>query len=316
MHRVSREYGSRRSGLIGRSLGVVFLALTITACAGASNQEIASFAQSGVTFSGQIPRVYDFAFQQAVERDNTDLLRNRERLRKLQLTGPQLTAAKTGLEQQYDANLQEFEQRLESFRIMKEHASTLGAYFVSLNALASGASSEAAGNAANGLVTKLGGLAPQVKTISFGGAPVADLVGPLAKLAVASFTNARLQEHLKTHAGTVQEAVALQRTMFELLLEIERDREKIPADVGIKQSLLNLDKDLPPDWARQRQQSFTFQLQPNPISVALSAAKELESNFNQLVEGGQGALASLERSIVFVETVVTIYEANRQGASQ
>ncbi len=316
MHRFSHEIGSRRSKSIGRYLGIVFVALTITACAGASNQEIASFAQSGVTFSGQIPRVYDFAFQQAVERDTADILKSRERLRKLQLSGPQLAAAKTGLGQQYDNNLQAFEQRLDSFRTMKEHASTLGAYFVALNALASGASSEAAGNAANGLVNKLGGLAPEVKTISFGGAPVATLVGPLAKLAVASFTNARLQEHLNTHAGTVQEAIALQRTMFELLLEIERDREKIPADVGVKQSLLNLDKDLPPDWARQRQQSFTFKLQPSPISVALSAAKELESNFDQLVEGGQGALASLERSIVFVETVVTIFEANRQGASQ
>ncbi len=298
---------SKSGGLI-----VVLIGWMLASCAGPSNEEIASFAQSGITFSNQTPRVYDYAFQEAVQRENADLLRTRKRNIDNGLTGADSVKA---LGVRYDDGLKQLKVRLSYFQEMKEHASTLGAYFVALNALASGATSEAAGTAADGLANSLAGLAPSLESISIGGANVKGLIGPLVKLAVAEYANARLQEHLSLHAGTVQNAIALQRSMFQLLANIEIDRAKAPADASVRQSLLKLDKDLPPDWAQRREQSFTFQLQRNPISAAVIAASELERNFNQLVEGGAGALARLERSIVVVETITAIYESNRQGTN-
>ncbi len=54
---------SKSGGLI-----VVLIGWMLASCAGPSNEEIASFAQSGITFSNQTPRVYDYAFQEAVQR--------------------------------------------------------------------------------------------------------------------------------------------------------------------------------------------------------------------------------------------------------
>lgn len=299
-------------GAMVRSLVFVLIGLILTACAGPSNERIARFAQSGVSFAGQIPRVYDYAFGRAVERDSETMLRDRKRVR--DLLGKNLLTkadASKALQKQYDETRAQFEKRLQSFNTMKKHASALSSYFVALNALASGASSEAAGNAAAEFARQLGGLAPEVKTVSLGDKSLTSLIGPLAQLAVAEFTNARLQAHLERYAKTVAEAIAYQRAMFELLIEIERNRKKAPGDTEIRQAFLRVEKDLPPNWVQQNLQSFSFQLQPSPISAARIAAEQLQTNFEELAKGGQGALPRLQRSVVFAETMLTIYQSSQ-----
>ena len=302
----------------GTSLAVAFLALLPVACAGPSNQEIASYAQSGISFTNQVPRVYDYAFQEAVRRDNTELLKECARVRTLttRVTTEQTTALKSALKKRYEDTQEQIRKRLESFQVMKNHASKLGRYFVTLNALASGATSDAAENAANGIANQLGELVPGVKRVTVGNRSLEDFVGSATGLVVASFTNSKLQDHLERNADKIEEAIGLQRAMLALLVEIEKDRLQATVSTGVEQSFLNLDKDLPADWQQRREQNFNLQLQPSPLTAGLQAVTELESNFKLLVEGGQGALDTLERTIVLVGTIMDIYQASQQGVSQ
>lgn len=297
---------------------VVLTALLLGACAGTSNEDIARVSKSGIAFSNQAPRVYDFAFEETVKRDNAELLKERERTRAVVgSTSPeQAQALKTALQTRFEQTQIAIQKRLEQFRVMKNHSATLGRYFVTLNALASGATSEAAENAANGIANQLGELVPGVKAVSIGGKNLSELAGPATGLIVASFTNSKLNAHLARYGTDVLEAIGLQKAMMALLVEIQVDRLQARLDTSVEQSFLNLDKDLPADWQQRRQQNFNVQLQPNPLTAGLQAATELESNFKQLAQGNQGALDSLERAIVLVGTIMDIYQASQQGASQ
>ena len=291
----------------GRIAAALFAMLALAACAGPGNEELASFSTSGVGFAQQAPKVYDYAFAQAVKRDSDSLLLNRKRLRDAGASGDLLVST-------YRANNAALKQRLESFAVMKQHAADLQAYFVALNALAGGAEAEAAGKAADDLANGVAGFAPKIKEISIKGVAVVGLIEPVAKLAVAGFTNARLQKHLEAHGDAILEAIVLQKAMFKLLLEIESDPAQISFDIALREELANLKKDLPADWGQRRLRSFNFQLAPNPISLALTAAGELEANFKSIVEGGQGTLARLERAVVQVEAVVDILETEFKGS--
>lgn len=294
-----------------RVIGSIFLlGLVLSACAGPSNEQIAAFANSGISFTRQIPDVYDYAFQRAVQRESADLIKQRKRLTDLHRTDA------TSLAQAYQARRDSLVERRDQFRKMKAQAAKLGEYFVALHALSAGATSDAAGSAADGIARQLDVLAPEIKAIKIGNSALTSLFKPVAGLAVSTFANAKLQEHLKKHAKSVQEAIALQRTMFELLVKIETGREKEPADAELRLSFLKLDSDIPADWPQKWAQSFNVGLASNPVSAAESAATELESAFRQLVESGRSTLARVERSIALIDAIVTIYRGNPPGAEQ
>ena len=285
----------------------VLASLLIAACA--SNEKIASFAQSGIAYTEEVPKAYDYAFAQAVDRNSADLIKQRERLPANRLSGDRLKQA-------YGENNEALKRRLDYLGVMKRHLTTLQDYFIVLYALASGSASAAAGEAADGLAGQLAELSPKVKDISIGDKVLRDFVGPIASLTVGAFVNARLQEHLAAHADTVREGIALQEAMFGLLLEIESDRQEIKVDHQVAKELADLRRDLPADWKERRRQVLAFQLAPGPISAAEEASRQLGSNFDQLVQGGQGTLSSLERAIAYLDTVVRLYEANKLGGEQ
>ena len=63
------------------SIGYLILAvlvLGLTACAGPQTKDFAEFASSGIRFTEQTPKVYDYAFKQEVNADSAKLIGDRE----------------------------------------------------------------------------------------------------------------------------------------------------------------------------------------------------------------------------------------------
>ncbi|GHD62779.1 hypothetical protein GCM10017083_52070 [Thalassobaculum fulvum] len=286
--------------------GAMLVLLAVTACAGAGNEQIAQVAQSGEVFATQAPRVYDVVFASAVNRDSADL----EQLRKRAVGRPE--AVQAAVRTAFVNNTKLLSERLAHFNTMKSHARLLDSYFTKLNVLASGGDSAAAGQAASNAANELEKLAPGIKDISIGGRSLNGLVGPLVSLAVSTFANSRLQEHLKTSAPKVQEAIALQRSMFALLLDQERARAKAAADAAVKVAFDAFDKPLPETWAAERLKTFAPAPIANALSAALDAADELQSNYEALVTGGDGSLNRLQNALALVGAVVTVFESNTQ----
>lgn len=303
---------SKRCGGSARSsvLAVMVCGALLSACAGPSNEQIAALANTGIAFSKQVPEVYDYAFQHAALRESADLLKQRADMRKLGATDG------SRLETSYRNRKAALAERQDAFGKMIEHAAKLEAYFSALQALSSGKAAEDAAGTADGIASQLGALSLDFKAIKVGSTALSSLFKPVTALAVSSFANEKLQTHLKQHAKSVHEAIALQRSMFKLLLEQERTRRKAPHDVALQQSLKNLTSELPADWTQRWVQSFDFRLQSTPVSVAEKATGELETAFKQLVETGTGTLAQVERSIVLIDAIVSIFKGNPTGADQ
>jgi|GEM_PF-897006 len=287
--------------------GILLVLLAVGGCAGPSNEQIAQIAQSGEVFAAHVPRVYDVAFESAVDRDSSDLANQRKNAK------GRPAAVQNAVMAAYVGNTDALAQRLDQFNTMKSHARLLDKYFTKLNAVASGGGSAAAGEAATGAADQLEKLAPSIKDLSIGGKAVSGFVGPLVSLGVSTFTNSQLQAHLKASGPKVQEAIALQGAMFALLLDLERDRAKATADAKVKVAFDAFDQPLPSTWSAERLKS----LKPAPITNALSAARDaadqLQSNYEQLVTGGDGSIGRLQNALALVGAIVTVFEtSNRQ----
>lgn len=285
---------------------VVLMLLAVSACAGASNEQIAQVAQSGEVFAAQAPRVYDVAFRSAVDRDSADLARLRENAK------GRPPAVQDAVKSAFVNNTTALSERLAHFNAMKAHAGLLKDYFAKLNLLASGGGSAAAGAAATTVASELEKLAPGIKSLSIGGKTVSGFLGPLVSIGVSSFTNVQLQKHLEASGPKVQEAIALQGAMFALLLDQERARAAATADAAVKTAFDDFAKPLPSTWAADRLKS----LAPPPITNALSAARDaadqLRSNYEELIAGGDGSIDRLQNALALVGAVVSVFETGGQ----
>jgi hypothetical protein len=288
-----------------RWTAVLLTVVAVAGCAGPGNERIAQVAQSGEVFAAQAPRVYDVAFEIAVHRDSTDLVKQRQRAEVLP------AEAQAAVRQAFAANTRLLAERLEQFDVMKEHARLLRTYFSRLDALASGGGASAAGEAATNVAGELQKLVPKIEGITIGGSSVGGLVGPLVSLGVSTFTNARLQEHLEASGEKVREAIALQRAMFALLLKFEQDRARAAEEAAIKAAFDSFDKPLASDWAARRLKSFTPSPVTNALSAARDAAEQLQSNYEDLLTGGDGSIGRLQNALALVGAVVTVFETSR-----
>ena len=284
----------------------VLAALALAACSGPANERIAFFAQSGATFAGDAPGVYDYAFRTAVDRESANLAAERTQIAKLPAEKwPPLAEA---LGKSLDAQDGQLRKRLEYFTLMKRHAGTLKVYFGRLASLAGDDPGEQVATAVGGVAERLVSLKPRVGEVELGGKKLTDLFAPLSKIVVGFVANARLKKHLETYGDDIDEAIGLQQAMFELLLEIEGDRAIIPAQQEVRSALTNVGRDLPADWSDRRRRLFALQLQPSPISAARDAARELRASFRDLSAGGDGALARLQQAIVLVKAVKAVFD--------
>ena len=197
---------------------VVFI-LGLSACAGPRTKDFAEFARSGIRFTEQTPKVYDYAFTQEVNADSAKIIGDRDRAKELGVSGDKL--AETLKERNAF-----FIERLEQFNLMKKHAILMRSYFTVLAKLASEENVEEAGKAAANIASQMESLVPKIKTIKVLDSPISDLFQPITKIVVEALKNAYLKKHLEQHGQTIWNAIELQRDMFVLLLKIEQEQDQ------------------------------------------------------------------------------------------
>lgn len=300
--------------LIRRQLVLlVMLAPATFGCGGPSNQQFAEFAQSGIAFTEQVPAVYDYAFAEQVNADSAELIGERELAKRMDISGDDLI----GTVKNRDDTLRE---RIEQFNTMKQHALLLRSYFAALFELASGERAEQAGHSASGIAAQLEDMAPDIRNISIGNVPLSGLLKPAAELGVSTFQNKLLQEHLEQDYATIWEAMSLQRAMLQELRALELKRDKLAWDARAKaevaEPLADLPTALPANWRERRLALLATSPSQTPVSAAIEAVDTLRLNFKSLATRQEGALDRLERSIVWMDALLTAYETAREGAEK
>ena len=287
--------------------------LLLNACAGPQTKNFVVFANSGVLFTNEVPKVYDYAYRSEVNMDSAKLIEDRERAIKLGSSGVDLADTLK------DRN-QLFLDRLEQFNLMKKHALLLRSYFVALANLAAGEVPEKAGISASNIASQLKGLEPKIANIKIEGRAVTSLLQPVTEFAIAAFQNRQLKEHLEEHGKSVFDAIGLQKEMFLLLRDIELDQDKEGwrrrENVELAKPLNDLKTGLPANWADQRVSLLTISPSETPITAAIQAAEELQNNLKSLAANHGSALDQLERSIIWVDALLQAFEKARPGQSE
>jgi hypothetical protein len=292
---------------------LVILVLGLGACVGPQTKDFAEFATSGIRFTEQTPKIYDYAFRQQVNADSAKIIGDRDQAKELGISGDKL--AETLKER--DAL---FMERLEQFNLMKKHAILMRSYFAALAKLASGEDAEQAGKAAANIANQMESLVPEIKTIKVLDTPISGLFQSITEIAVEAIKNAYLKKHLEQHGHTVWNAIELQRGMFVLLLKIEqeqdqkawRQREKLE----LAKPLKNLKNDLPASWAEQRLALLAVSPADTPLSAAIQATEELQLNLKSLALNQGSTVDKLERSIIWINALIEAFEKVQGGAKK
>jgi hypothetical protein len=290
---------------------LVVFGLWLSACVGPQNKDFAEFANSGIRFTDQAQKVYDYAFRQEVNADSAKIAGDRELAKSLVDLGNIL--ANTLKERD---NI--FLKRLEQFNIMKKHALLLRSYFIALAKLASEENVEEAGKSAANVANQMENLVPEIKTKVI--EPLSGLFQPAAKIAVQALTNQCLQAHLEQYGTTVLSAIDLQREIFSILYKIELEQDlkawRKREDSELAKPLKDLKNDLPANWSHQRLALLTVSPIETPLSAAIKAAEELEQNLKSLAANQGNTIDNLERSIIWTSALIEAFEKMQGGATK
>ena len=296
---------------LGHHLIVVLLFLSLSACAGPQTKDFSEFASSGIRFTEQVPKVYDYAFKQEVHADSAKLIGDREQAIVLGVSGDKLAETlkeRDGL----------FLLRLEQFNLMKKHAILMRSYFVALAKLASDQDAEQAAMGAANIANQMENLVPQLKQITVLKTSISDLFQPVTQIAVGALTNQYLKENLEQHGQTLWNAIELQQDMFVLLLKIEQEQDQKAwrqrENVVLARPLANLRNDLPANWSEQRLALLTVSPAETPLSAAIQATDELHQNLRSLALNQENTIDRLERSIIWMNALVEAFEKVQGGA--
>jgi hypothetical protein len=291
----------------------VVIVLGLGSCAGPRTQDFARFANSGIRFTEQTPRVYDYAFTQEVNADSAKIIGDRDRAKELGVSGNKLAEAL----KERDAL---FIERLEQLNLMRKHAILMRSYFSALAKLASEGNVEEAGKAAANIATQMDNLVPKIKTIKVLDTPISDLFQPITKISVEALKNTYLKKHLEQHGQTIWNAIELQRDMFVLLLKIEQEKDQKAwqqrENLELAKPLKNLTSDLPANWAEQRLALLAVSPAETPLSAGVQAAEELQQNLKSLALNQGSTIDKLERSIIWVNALIEVFEKVQGGAKK
>jgi len=292
---------------------LVVLALGLSACIGPQTKDFAELANSGIRFTEQTPKVYDYAFRQEVNADSAKIIGDREIIKELGTSVDSLAAA---LENRNNI----FLERLEQFNLMKKHAILMRSYFTVLARLASEENVEEAGKAAANIASQMESLVPKIKTIKVLNTPISDLFQPITKIAVEALKNAYLKKHLEQHGHTIWNAIELQREMFLILrkIELEQDQKawRKREDLELVKPLRNLKSDLPANWAEQRLALLGVSPAETPLSATIQATEELKQNLKSLALNQGNTIDKLERSIIWINALIEAFEKVQGGAKK
>ncbi len=295
-----------------RRAALVCVLLAITACtAGPSNEDFAKLAQSGVSFTTQIPKVYDHVLTQNIDAKSTEQLKDRKDLKKRlddgKIDANTYKSLLIAAVKNVRSSNKTLKERQALFQELAEHAGAIQKYFVALNALAQGAQSESAGKSAESAATALSSFIPRIATETINGQSVTNIVGGVTNLVVSELTNAKLRENLEKYGDTVLTAFAIQRQALE---DLNKDALKTLAADRSEQVLAkyaNPDKaELGESWIVERRNALLVKAQVNPVTSAINASIALEESLKALAKKDASALDQLEKAIEVTDTVLKI----------
>lgn len=303
-----------------RSAALLGAGLLLGAC-GASSEDFAKFANAGATFSDSAPNAYNYAYEQFVRTQLSDIAVNNRKASEAAAAGrpkPVVDQLQRDLAETAKNTFDNSMAYRKQLGGAKEHASTLRDYFVALRALASDIEPEAAGNSASSLAQKLGQLTGVNGNFSVGGSnfSAASLLQPFVSRAVAEYRNERLRKHLEAHQKPVGDAIALQEAMFAAMRQFEVARGYEWVAIRTRQDLAaqyaDLGKPLPPDWLERSMKVLSTEPGPSPISQALDAAHLLRAAFENLLQGKASALGNLEQAAAYINVLIGAFESARR----
>jgi hypothetical protein len=243
-------------------------------CATARVNHFQSFSHAGSAYSRAVGALLDQAGAAAIDADTLLLVRDRDVLP---------DRGKTLLERN-----QELRRRLAILADLKRHAQLLQSYFDALAALAGSNAPSGIGSAAEGLVKSLGQLSSRIADAKVGNYAVSGFVGSAAKIVVAHFRAAALEEELKRNAGAVARELELQEAALTAVAKALQTDLRVQLQMQETQDVALPFAGagaLPPNWQQRRKDHLQASLALTSAEAAAAAARKLKLSFVALAEG-------------------------------
>lgn len=255
----------------------LLIAGLVCGCAGGRVNRFKNFAEVGIAYSDSISTLTKSAGEAAVDADSLLLIQQRK----------DLTQEEKGRVIIEHNKL--LKNRFVILGNLKRHAQLLKSYFVSLSALADSSAPSDIGASTEQMVSAIETLGNEIKkTQRISDETNARTAGGVAKVIVAHFQNAALEEELKKRSKTIEKEIILQQASFEALaaqirtdIQIVLNRQESDEVIG---PFRDSKDELPKDWASRRREILLSNLSLSAIDAASDAAKNLKTAFVALIE--------------------------------
>lgn len=256
---------------------IIIPSVFLVGCAGGRVNQFKNFAEAGIAYSDSIETLTKQAGEAAVDADSLILTTMRKDLA-LEKRGQEIV--------EHDDLLKE---RFALLGVLRRHARLLKSYFVSLAALADSSAPSDIGASTGQMVSSIETLGDQIrKSQKISSEADAQYAGGAAKMIIAHFQNAALEQELKKRCKTIEKEIDLQdaafeamagqiRTDLQVVLNTQESDEVVGPFEGSKE-------ELPKDWVKRRREILLSNLSLGAIDAACDAAKNLKIAFVALVE--------------------------------
>lgn len=256
---------------------VVIAPVFLVGCASGRVNQFKNFAQAGIAYSDSIETLTKRAGETAVDADSLILMKRRKNLSPDE-RGSEIV--------KYDELLKE---RFVILGNLRRHAQLLKSYFVSIAGLANSNAPSDIGTSTEQMVNAIETLGSEIKKsqkISDG--TNAQYAGGIAKIAIAHFQNAALEQELRKRSKTIEREIDLQQAAFEAMAGQIRTDIQVVLNTQELNEVVSPFKDskeeLPKDWAERRREILLSNLSLGAIDAASDAAKNMKTAFVSLVE--------------------------------
>jgi hypothetical protein len=231
-------------------------------------RQYAGFAQLGSTYAAAVDKVLLAAAAIKIDASSEQLLADKR------LAAPSVET--------YRKLTNVDEERLKIIGRLRLHVRLMGLYFAALNDLAASNAPDAAAAAASGAAQDIAQLG--LKTSA------ANVVAPLAKLAVSSVLSRELRQELDTRQITIRTELAIQEKLIEELTGIVQQdvavlREKLENREVIAPLIAPDPIPHPQQWAATRKVVLTLSTATDDLNGAAAAVQKLRVAFESLISG-------------------------------
>jgi hypothetical protein len=197
------------------------------------------------------------------------------------------------------------------------HATALGSYFDAVSKLADNKLNTSMATSADGLLSSIDQLNPEIGKAQFAGKPVSSYVKSAASLAVTVFKVRTLDEHLKKAAPVIDQALALQEAAVDCIGDQMKASLGTALEVREQTDLINpynapFGTKLPSTWNSDREAFLRSKVTLASVDSAKSAIAALHKAYQQLLTAKASPnLASILNEIDKMTVYVSAIESSK-----